>query len=95
MTEKFTRYMKNPPYPSEILREDVLVPLGLSITEAARRLAISRVVKGKARISPGLAIRLEKAGVSTACCWVDMQANYDLWRVMQRKQPPVRAIQSR
>jgi len=90
--------MKNPPHPGELLREDVLAPLNLSVKEAAERLgmsrvALSRVLNGRAAISPDLAIRLESAGVSTARAWLSMQANYGLARAMQREQPPVRALQ--
>lgn len=90
--------MHNPPHPGEILKEDVLAPLNLSVTEAAERLAMSRVafsrvLNGKAGISPDLALRLERAGVSTARAWLVMQANYDLWQAMQHKQPPVRRLQ--
>lgn len=90
--------MHNPPHPGEILKEEVLAPLNLSVTEAAERLAMSRVafsrvLNGKAGISPDLAVRLERAGVSTARAWLVMQANYDLWQAMQRKQPPVRRLQ--
>jgi addiction module HigA family antidote len=90
--------MKNPPHPGELLREDVLAPLNLSVKEAAERLgmsrvALSRVLNGHAAISPDLAIRLERAGVSTARAWLSMQANYDLARAMQHEQPPVRALQ--
>lgn len=90
--------MKNPPHPGELLREDVLVPLGLSVKEAAERLgmsrvALSRVLHGHAAISPGLAIRLEQAGVSTARAWLMMQANYALAQAMRQEQPPVRALQ--
>ena len=67
--------------------------MGLSVTEAAGRLAMSRVLNGKAGISPDLAVRLEQAGVSTARAWLAMQANYDLWQAMQHKQPPVRPLQ--
>jgi addiction module HigA family antidote len=86
------------PHPGEMLKETVFDPLGLSVTDAAERLAmtrvaLSRVLNGKAGISPELAVRLEKAGVSTARFWVNLQANYDLWRVLQHKQPPVRALQ--
>lgn len=82
------------PHPGEILREDVIAVLGLSVTEAAARLAMSRValarvVNGKAGISPDLAVRLEQARASTAQAWVAMQANYDLWQALQREQPPV------
>ncbi len=90
--------MHNPPHPGEILKEEVIAPLGLSVTEAAGRLAmsrvaLSRVLNGKAGISPDLAVRLEQAGVSTARAWLAMQANYDLWQAMQHKQPPVRPLQ--
>ncbi len=86
------------PHPGEILKETVFGPLALSVTDAAERLsmsrvALSRVLNGKAGISPDLALRLEQAGVSTARFWVNLQANYDLWRAMRNKQPPVRPIQ--
>ena len=88
----------NHPHPGEILKETVFEPLELSVTDAAERLAVSRVglsrvINGKAGISPDLALRLEKAGVSTARFWVNLQANYDLWRAMQRERPVVRALQ--
>ena len=63
--------MHGHPHPGELLREDVISPLGLSVTEVARRLnmsrvTLSRVLNGCAGISPVLAFRLEKAGISTA-----------------------------
>lgn len=75
--------MHNPVHPGEVLREDVLVELGLGVGEAAQRLgvsrvALSRVLHGHARITPNLAVRLEAAGVSTARAWLAMQAAYDL-----------------
>ena len=90
--------MHDPPHPGEILREDVIVPLGLSVTEAASRLAmsrvaLSRVLNGKSGISPDLALRLEQAGASTARAWMVMQGNYDLWQAMQHGRPPVRPLQ--
>ena len=90
--------MHNPPHPGELLKDEVLVPLNLSVTEAAERLAMSRVawsrvVNGKAGISPDLAARLEQTGVSTARAWLSMQANYDFWRAMQHKQSPVRPLE--
>lgn len=91
--------MHTPPHPGAVLKEDVIAALGLSVTEAAERLAmsrvaVSRVLNGKAGISPDLAIRLEQAGVGTARAWLAMQANYDLWQARQHKQPPVRALQA-
>lgn len=66
----------------------MLAPLKFSVTEAASRLAmwgvaLSRVLNCKAAISPDLAVRLEKASVSTARAWLSMQASYDLWQAMQ------------
>jgi addiction module HigA family antidote len=91
--------MKNHPHPGDLLREDVLKPLGLAVTDAAGRLgmsrvALSRVLNGRSGISPDLAIRLERAGVSTARFWMTLQANYDLSRALQREQPPVRPMQA-
>lgn len=90
--------MKNPSHPGDMLKEDVLVPLGLTVKDAAERLgmsrvAFSRVLNGRAGISPDLAIRLEQAGVSTARFWVALQANYDLAQAMRHVQPPVRTLQ--
>jgi antitoxin HigA-1 len=84
-------------HPGEILKETVIAPLEMSVTEAAERLAmsrvaLSRVLNGRAGISADLALRLEQAGVSTARFWMTLQANYDLWLAMQRRQPPVRAL---
>ena len=75
--------MKNPVHPGELLREDVIEELGLSVTETAARLgvsrvALSRVLNGHAAVSAELALRLEKSGVSTARSWLAMQSNYDL-----------------
>lgn len=75
--------MKNPVHPGEILREDVLADLGLTVSEAANRLGVSRVslsrvLHGHARISSTLAIRLEAAGVGTARSWLAMQSAHDL-----------------
>jgi len=89
--------MKNPPHPGLILRADVLEPLGLGVTEAAQKLgmsrvALSRVVNGRAGISPDLAIRLEQAGVSTARFWMGLQINHDLAAARAHRQPPVERL---
>lgn len=88
------------PHPGETLKEMVFEPLDLSVTEAAERLALSRValsrvLNGKAGISPDLALRLEMAGVSTARFWINLQANYDLWVAMQHEQPAIRPLQDK
>lgn len=84
--------MMTPPYPGELLREDVIAELGLSVKETAERLGMSRVLNGRAAISPDLALRLEMAGVSTARVWLTMQMNYNLVQVKQRPQPPFKAL---
>lgn len=87
--------MKNPPHPGEIIGEDVLGELGLTVAEAAARLGVSRVtlsrvIHGHAGVSPNLAVRLERAGVGTARVWLAMQTNYDLARELDKKQHDVR-----
>jgi addiction module HigA family antidote len=81
--------MHNPPHPGEILRDDVLPALGLSVAAAARELgvtraALSRVLHGHAGISPKMALRIERwLGVEQggrAEVWAGMQLDYDLWR---------------
>ena len=75
--------MKNPPHPGRSIRENCLAPLGLSVTKAAEVLGVarhtlSRVLNGHAAISPDMAIRLEKAGWSSADFWLRRQTSYDL-----------------
>ena len=75
--------MNNPPHPGRSIRENCLDPLGLSVTEAAEVLGVarhtlSRVLNGHAGISPDMAIRLEKAGWSSADFWLRRQTSYDL-----------------
>ena len=80
--------MKNPPHPGRSIRENCLVPLGLSVTDAAAVLGVarhtlSRVLNGHAAVSPDMAIRLEKAGWSSADFWMRRQASYDLARARE------------
>lgn len=91
--------MKHHPHPGELLREDVLATLGIEVTDAAQRLgmsrtSLSRVINGHAGISPDLAVRLERAGVSTARFWMTLQANYELSLAEQREQPKVLPLQN-
>ncbi len=81
--------MKNPPHPGLSVRHDCLEPLGLSVTEAARKLGVSRkqlsdIVNGRSGISPEMAIRLDKAFGGGANTWYRLQAAYDLARAMKR-----------
>ena len=81
--------MKNPPHPGLSIRHDCLQPLGLSVSEAARKLGVSRkqlsdIVNCHAGISPEMAIRLDKAFGGGAETWFRLQAAYDLARAMKR-----------
>ena len=81
--------MKNPPHPGESVRYDCLEPLGLSVTEGAKALGVTRqalnnLVNGKSGISPEMAIRLDKAFGGNAQVWLGLQMDYDLAQAMQR-----------
>lgn len=76
----------NPPHPGEILKEDYLTPLGLSVTQAAVGLGIARknlsaIINGKAGISAEMAIRLSEAFGTTPDLWLGLQSSYDLWKI--------------
>lgn len=75
--------MKCPPHPGRSVKDACLEPLGLSVTEAAKVLGVarhtlSRVLNGQSGISPEMAIRLEKAGWSSADHWLRLQTAHDL-----------------
>jgi len=81
--------MIDPPHPGEIVREECLVPLGLSVTAGARVLGVTRqalnnLVNEKSGISAEMAIRLEKAFGSSAELWVRLQGSYDLAQMRKR-----------
>jgi addiction module HigA family antidote len=87
-----------PSHPGETLKEDVLPTLGLSVTEAAAqlgvtRVALSRVLNGRAAISPEIALRIEGwLGIENggrADTWIAQQASYDLWRARTAGIPKV------
>ena len=95
--------MHNPPHPGEILKEDVLPALGLSVTDAAEQLGVarpslSRVLNGHAAISPEMAIRLEKwLGIDNggrADLWLAEQASYDLWQARSKFKANVKPVES-
>ncbi len=77
--------MHNPPHPGEVLKELCLDPLGITVTEAAQALGVSRktlssILNGRAGISPEMAIRLAKAFDTTAESWLNQQMQFDLSR---------------
>ena len=77
--------MHNPPHPGEILREFCLEPLGLTVTDAANALGVTRktlsaILNGRSGISPKMALRLGKAFNTSAESWLNQQIQYDLWQ---------------
>jgi addiction module HigA family antidote len=82
--------MYNPPHPGEVLRDLCLEPLGLSVTDAAKALGVSRktlsaVLNGRAGISPEMAVRLSIAFDTTAESWLNQQVQFDLWIAEKRR----------
>jgi len=93
--------MHNPPHPGESLRDDVLPALGLTVTDAAAQLgvtraALSRVLNARAGISAEMALRLERwLGADhggRASVWLGMQAAYDLWHARKVAKPALTRI---
>lgn len=82
--------MHNPPHPGEVLKELCIEPLGLTVTDAAKALGVSRktlssVINGRAGISPEMAVRLSIAFDTSAESWLNQQSHYDLWQVEQHR----------
>lgn len=90
--------MHNPPHPGEIIRALCLEPLGLTITDAAQALGVSRktlsaIVNGRASVTPEMAVRLSMAFDTTAESWLNQQAQYDLWQAERlRKKLKIRRL---
>ena len=87
--------MHNPPHPSEVIRELCLQPLGISVTDAAKSLGVTRktlseLLNGKSGVSPSMALRLAIAFDSTPESWLNMQQQYDLY--LARKNPALRRV---
>jgi addiction module HigA family antidote len=77
--------MHNPPHPGTVIRELCIEPLGLSITEAAKALGITRkclseLLNGRSGVSPEMALRLSIAFDTSAESWLLQQAQHDLWK---------------
>lgn len=82
--------MHNPPHPGEAIRDLCLEPLGLSVTDAAEGLGISRktlsaILNGRAGISPEMALRLSIAFDTSPESWLNQQTQFDLWAVQKNK----------
>jgi addiction module HigA family antidote len=82
---------RKPTHPGEILREDIIKPLGLTVTDAAKRLGVTRktlsaLINCKASMSPEMAVRVARATKTSPESWLYMQAKLDLWLAEQK--PP-------
>ena len=82
--------MHTPPHPGEIIRELCIKPLGLTVTDAAKGLCVSRktlsaLLNGRFGISPEMAIRLSKGFGGSAESWLIQQSQYDLWQALQKQ----------
>lgn len=87
--------MHNPPHPGEVLQDTVLN--NMTVTELAKclgvsRVALSRVVNGRAAVSAELAIRLAAALGGSAETWLRMQVAHDLWHAQKKRRPKIRPI---
>jgi addiction module HigA family antidote len=94
------RPVQSPPvHPGEILREDVLPALRLSVTEAARQLGVARqtlhrIIAGRAAVTPEMAVRLGKFCGNGPGLWLRLQQTYDLWHAERRLSEAVARIPS-
>lgn len=90
--------LKNPAHPGEIIEDAVLPSFGLNVTEAAKvlhitRANLTRVLKGKAALTPELALKLEKAFGVDAKLMVSVQAQYDLAQSRLRQEEITRDVE--
>jgi len=81
---------RKPTHPGEVLLEDVIKPLGITITEAAKKLGVSRktlseLVNRKSSLSPEMALRISEATKTSPESWLNMQTKLDLWKALQKK----------
>jgi len=89
--------MHNPPHPGEVLQDTVMSSGEITVTEFARRLgvsrvALSRVINGRAAVSAEMALALAAALGGSAEAWLQMQAAYDLWQASKKRRPKVEPL---
>lgn len=91
--------MHNPSHPGEVLREDYLHPMKISITDFAQQIGVSRkvlsdIINEKAGISALMSLRLSKALNKSPQFWLTMQMNYDLYHAKKRSLKSIKAVRS-
>ncbi|TAL52092.1 MAG: addiction module antidote protein, HigA family [Methylovulum sp.] len=89
----------NPPHPGEVLKDGVFTGSHITIKQFAEqigvtRAALSRVLNGRAALSPDMALRLADALGGSAESWLHMQANYDLWQARQKPRQPIARLET-
>ena len=82
--------VRKPTHPGEVLLEDVIKPLGLTVTDAAKNLGVSwktlsELVNRKSALSPAMALRIAKATKTSPESWLNMQTKLDLWNALQHE----------
>ncbi|MFA7243016.1 MAG: HigA family addiction module antitoxin [Sulfuricellaceae bacterium] len=89
--------MYNPPHPGDVLKDGVFTGTDITIVDFAKRIGVtrvtlSRILNGKASVSPDMALRLSAALGGSAETWLHMQANYDLWQAQQKFRPTIEQL---
>jgi addiction module HigA family antidote len=89
-----TTRMHNPPHPGEVLLDTVLAEGRITVTGFAQKLgvsrvALSRVVNGRAAVSADMALRLAAALGGSAESWLQMQSAHDLWHAAKKRRPKI------
>jgi addiction module HigA family antidote len=89
--------MHSPAHPGDILKEMHMEPLGVTVTQAADALGVSRkhvsaIVNGHAPVTPDMAVRLAGVFGTDPEIWINLQAQYDLWTVSQQARPKVKRL---
>jgi addiction module HigA family antidote len=90
--------MHEPSHPGEVLREMYLEPNGISITQAAVALDVSRkhvsaIVNGSAAVTPDMATRLGIVFGPDTAFWINLQAQYDVWKASQKPAPKLKRLE--
>ncbi|MFA6056490.1 MAG: HigA family addiction module antitoxin [Thermodesulfovibrionales bacterium] len=89
--------MHKPAHPGEVLKELWFEPLGLTLTEASKRLGITRktiskIINGRGAITPEMALRLEIVFGASAQSWMNMQTAYDLWQMASLRKSLLKSL---
>jgi len=90
---------RKPTHPGKVLKEDIINALGLTVTDAAKDLGVTRktlslFLNCKASLSPEMAVRISKATATTPESWLYMQSKVDLWNAENKKIPKINQIKT-